>query len=187
MRNPNEPDQPTSLCSVAVLERSAMNSRIPVLLAAWCLVFLSGCYYPGRGFLESAFDLKMESRLPKPFDSDGKISPSGYTAKVEFYSALPQNGQNNVRLEVYDSNGKKVFDEMGSSWWHPGGSYQGRGKGELPTHTVISINGITDILEKREQGPVLYLTDDEELWKLHQKAEPSGSPNRLPPSAPGDR
>ena len=108
----------------------------------------------------------MESRLPKPFDSVGKIAPSGYTAKVEFYSPLPQNSQKNVRLEIYDPNGKKVFDEMGSSQWHPRGSYQGRGKSELPTHTVISINGVTDILEKRERGPVLHLTDDEELWKF---------------------
>jgi hypothetical protein len=185
--NPNKPDQLTSLRSAAVLERSAMNMRIPLLLTSWCLVFLSGCYYPGRGFLESAFDLKMESRLPKPFDSDGKIAPSGYTAKVEFYSPLPQNDQKNVRLAIYDPNGKKIFDEMGASWWHPSGSYQGGGKSELPTHTVISINGITDILEKREIGPILYLTDDEELWKFPQKAEPNGSPNLLPPSAPGDR
>ena len=184
---PNEPDQPASLRSAADFKRSAMNMRAPLLLTAWCLVFLSGCYYPGRGFLESAFDLKMESRLPKPFDSEGEIAPGGYMAKVEFYSPLPQNGQNDVRLVIYDPNGKKSFDEMGSSWWHPSGSYQGIGKSELPSHTVISIKGLTDILEKRESGPILYLTDDEELWKLAQKAEPSSSPNRLPPSAPSDR
>lgn len=159
--------------------------RIPHLLTSWCLIFLSGCYYPGRGFLESTFDLKMEARLPKPFDPDGKIAPEGYTAKVEFYS--PLNSQNNVRLTICDPNGKTVFDEMGSSWWHPSGSYQGRGKSELPTHTVISIKGITDIVEHRETGPVLYLTDDEELWRFRQKTGPSGSPNPLPPSAPRSR
>lgn len=158
--------------------------RIPLLLTYWSLIFLSGCYYPGRGFHESSFDLKMEKRLPKPFDPDGKIAPQGYSAKIEFYSG---NSQINVRLVVFDPNRKKIFDEMGTSWWHPSGSYQGRGHLEYPSHTVILINGIKDILEHRESGPILYLTDDEKFWKYSQKDDSSSSPNHLPPSVPGDR
>lgn len=142
--------------------------RIPLLLASWSLFFLTGCYYPDRGFHESSFDLMMEKRLPKPFDPNGKIAPKGYTAKIEFYS---ETSQINVRLVVFDPNRKKIFDEMGTSWWHPSGSYQGRGHLEYPSHTVILINGIKDILEHRESGPILYLTDDEKLWKYSQKVD----------------
>ena len=149
--------------------------RIPLLLTSWSLIFLTGCYYPGRGFHESSFDLKMEERLPKPFDPDEKIAPKGYTAKIEFYSG---NSQINVRLVVFDPNRKKIFDEMGTSWWHPSGSYQGSGHLEYPSHTVILINGIKDILEHRESGPILYLTDDVKLWKYSQKDDSRSEINK---------
>ena len=88
-------------------DKKKLGMRIPLLLTSWSLIFLTGCYYPGRGFHESSFDLKMEKRLPKPFDPDEKIAPKGYTAMIEFYSG---NSQINVRLVVFDPNRKKIFD-----------------------------------------------------------------------------
>jgi len=117
----------------------------------------------------------MEERLPKPFDPDEKIAPKGYRAKIEFYSG---NSQINVRLVVFDPNRKKIFDEMGTSWWHPSGSYQGSGHLEYPSHTVILINGIKDILEHRESGHILYLTDEVKLWKYSQKDDSRSEINK---------
>jgi hypothetical protein len=122
---------------------------------------LTACYEPGRGYLESQFDLVLDSRLPKFFDPTSHISPVGYKARVKFYSS-PES----VRVTIFDPAGHTVFDKHGKSWWHPKGFQPGHGQSETyPNHTVVSFDGVLDIFEKRQEGPVLHLTDDAELWR----------------------
>lgn len=138
-----------------------MRLRIAIFL----FLCLSCCYVPGRGYHESSFDLVLESRLPKFVDPDGHKSPSGYKAKVDFYSS-----PSSVRFRIWDPAGRKVFDKHGESWWHPKGQQPGQGKPPVyPNHTVVSFDGVVDILEARKPEPVLYLTDDKELWESFER------------------
>jgi hypothetical protein len=101
------------------------------------------------------------SRLPKFADPDARKSPSGYKAKVDFYSS-----PNSVRFRLWDSGGKQTVDKTGQFWWHPKGVQPGQGKDQVyPNHIVVSVDGIVDILEQRAPEPVLYLTDDKTLWE----------------------
>jgi len=45
-----------------------------------------------------------------------------------------------------------------------GGQPEGTPKG-YPRYKVVTINGITDIIELRRMEPVFYMTDDPGVWK----------------------
>jgi hypothetical protein len=135
------------------------------LIAIFLLIVLSGCYVPGRGYHESSFDLVLESRLLKFIDPDGRKSPRGYKAIVDFYSS-----PNSVRFRVWDPAGKNIFDKHGEFWWHPKGLQPGQGKDPVyPNHVVVSFDGVVDITEQRKPEPVLYFTDDKKLWESFQR------------------
>ena len=133
-----------------------MHSR--VLIAIVFTAGLSACYVPGRGYAESQFDLVLDSRLPKFFDPAGHISPTGYKARVEYYSS-----PDSVRVIIYDPSGHKVFDKQDKVSWHPLDDKE-HPAAHYPNHTVVSFDGIVDIFEQRKAEPFEYLSDDKILW-----------------------
>jgi len=54
----------------------------------------------------------MESRLPKFIDSSGRLSPKGYTARVELYGS-----PDTARVIIIDPQHRTVFDQRGSLRW----------------------------------------------------------------------
>ncbi len=126
--------------------------------AAFALVLLAGSSC--SRFPESQFTLRMGSRLPKFIDSSAAQSPSGYTARVEFYSS-----PDSVRVVVTNPERRTIFDQHGAFRWHPRNSYQGRGQITYPSHIVISFPSGHDIFEQRAPEPILQLSDDPALWQ----------------------
>jgi len=112
---------------------------------------------------ESQFTLRMKSRLPKFIDSSVTRSPSGYTARVEFYSS-----PDSTRVIVIDPQHHTIFDQRGGFRWHPRDSYQGRGEIAYPSHMVVSFPSGVDIFEKRAPESILYISDDPALWQSLQ-------------------
>ena len=110
-------------------------------------------------FPESEFTLRMESRLPKFIDSSGRLSPKGYTARVELYGS-----PDTARVIIIDPQHRTVFDQRGGLRWHPRDSYQGHGQILCPSHIVVSFPSGEDIFEQRAMEPILYLSDDPVLW-----------------------
>jgi hypothetical protein len=110
-------------------------------------------------FPESQFTLRMDSQLPKFLDPNSTRSPEGYTARVEFYDSPKP-----ARVTVTDPQHHTIFDQRGTFRWHPRDSYQGRGQIVYPSHIVVSFPSGEDIFEQRTSEPVLYLSDDAELW-----------------------
>lgn len=136
-----------------------MKKAFVILLIFGALsALIYSCYDPMSGFRESAFTLELDSRLPRSVDGKGTVDPKGYRARVEFYSS-------GVRLVVVDPHGRKMYDHMGASSWHPIHASEQNPGLKYPCYTVISIDGVKDILEHREEGPVLHLTDDPKLWE----------------------
>jgi hypothetical protein len=132
-----------------------MRSSFAILLA----VLLTSCYVPGRGFVESEFDLVFESRFPKFFHPPPNAKLADYRARVVCYSSPATE-----RVIIMDRSGRKVFDQTCPFRWHPSDSYQGFGQIVYPSHTVVSFPSGMDILEQRALEPKLFLTDDRKLW-----------------------
>jgi hypothetical protein len=127
-------------------------------LAILLLAALLGCYQPGRGYIESEFDLVLDSRFPKFFDAPVGASPRDYKARVTYYSSP------SVRVVIRDRAGRTVFDQQGAVRWHPLDDKEQHPAGHYPNHTVVSFGDRVDIFEQRQPEPLEYLSDDKVLW-----------------------
>ena len=144
---------------------------------AFLSLLLVGCYVPGRGFVESEFELVLKDRLPRFFHAPENAQASEYSARVTCYSGSSGYTE---RVVIRDRSGRVVFDETCPLQWHP--LSNGRhAAGHYPSYTVVSFDSGTDIFEQRALEPKLYLCDDKQVWDMLPKA-PNQSSEPTPQS-----
>jgi hypothetical protein len=119
-----------------------------------------GCEY----FPESTFELARESRLPKWITIPPGLTRDDVSITMSLYDSL---WGSDVKFTLQDKKKKtltKVYGEV-----------KGRGALELknpplgfppgyPAYEVITVNGITDIIEHRKMEPIFYVTDEPAVW-----------------------
>ena len=135
------------------------------------------------GCMESSFVLAPESRLPRWFEVPEGMTRSELRVTMDYY--INPDGQEAVfKLYVKDS-----FFRVNKVTGVPRGLYPiklknppaGFPKG-YPSYEVITVNGITDIIEHRKMEPIFYVTDDPKIWRefgVEQTRTGGGSP-RVP-------
>ncbi len=114
---------------------------------------------------ESTFELASESRLPKWITLPPELTRADVSITMSYYN-MPWGG--NAVFILQDARGQtrtKVRGKtrgLGPSYLkHPP---QGFPSG-YPSYEVITVNGITDIIEHRKMEPIFYVTDDPTVWK----------------------
>lgn len=126
------------------------------------ILVLSGC-------LESSFDLAKESRLPKWFDVPEDANRADYSVQMDLHSTL-SGGKAVFKL---NKSGKILSVKKYSVTTDDQPSIrtvqlidppEGSPK-DYPRYKVVTINGITDIVELRRMEPVFYMTDDPAVWE----------------------
>ncbi len=132
---------------------------IRVILTVFMATGISGC-------MESSFILAPESRLPKWFDVPEGLLRNELKVTMDYY-AYPGQRIANFTLQKDDSffRLKKVTGIARGK--HPlklDNPPEGFPKG-YPSYEVITVDGITDIIEHRKMEPVFYMTDDPAVWK----------------------
>ena len=133
-------------------------SKLAILFVVFCL---AGC-------LESSFELSDSSRFPKWFNSID-IKHDNLTVKMDLHSTF--NGSKNV-IKLYEKGSvfplKKITitsDAQPSILCRELKEHsKGFPKG-YPCYMVITINGITDVIELQRMEPYFYMTDDEAVWE----------------------
>jgi hypothetical protein len=131
-------------------------------VAIWIVVFgavsgsaIIGCQY----FPESTFELASESRLPTFVTLSPGLTRADVSLEMSYYvkpwgrSAtfiLRSGGRILAKL-----NGKQKGSEPLQLKNPPPGFPHG-----YPSYEVITVNGITDIIEHRKMEPIFYVTDD---------------------------
>ena len=144
---------------------------------AFLSLLLVGCYVPGRGFVESEFELVLKDRLPRFFHAPENAQASEYSARVTCYSGSSGYTE---RVVIRDRSGRVVFDETCPLQWHP--LSNGRhAAGHYPSYTVVNFDSGTDIFEQRALEPKLYLCNDKQVWDMLPKA-PNQSSEPTPQS-----
>lgn len=115
------------------------------------------------GCLESSFVLAPESRLPKWFEVPSGMTRSELKVTLDYYST----GESVFKLYKKGSFFalKKVTEIPRSPHLNylknpPAGFPKG-----YPIYKVITVNGITDIIEHRKMEPIFYVTDDPNIWR----------------------
>lgn len=118
------------------------------------------------GCMESSFILAPESRLPKWFDVPEGLSRDELKVTMAGY-VYPGK-----RVAVFRLQEDKSFFSLKKVTGIARGSYPlklknpppGFPKG-YPSYEVITVDGITDIIEHRKMEPIFYVTDDPAIWK----------------------
>jgi hypothetical protein len=114
---------------------------------------------------ESTFELASESRLPKWITIPPGLTRADVSITMTYYSVM---WGNDATFILQDTKGKIRTKVNGKT--------RGRGTNYLkhtppgfspgyPSYSVITVNGITDIIEHRKPEPIFYITDDPAVWK----------------------
>ena len=120
-----------------------------------------GCEY----FPESTFQLASESRLPKWITLPPGLTRADVSITMSYYvkpwgrsaTFILQDVKGQILTKVY---GKERGLEPLQLKHPPQGFPPG-----YPAYEVITVNGITDIVEHRKMEPIFYITDDPAVWK----------------------
>jgi hypothetical protein len=129
------------------------------MIAASSLSLLSCGYFP-----ESTFELARESRLPKWSTLPSGLSRADVTVKMSYY--INSSGSTAAFI-LLDAKKQKLAEEKSTKLGkepilrktpQPGFSTG------YPAYEVITVNGITDIVEHRKMEPIFYMVDDPAVW-----------------------
>jgi hypothetical protein len=114
---------------------------------------------------ESTFELSSESRLPKWIALPPGLARADVSLSMSYYTA-PWGGS--ARFTLRDTKGQQLTKLSGKlrglgplQLKHPP---QGFPPG-YPSYEVITVNGITEIIEHRKPEPVFNITDGSAVWK----------------------
>jgi hypothetical protein len=143
-----------------------MNRLFIAILAAACLT-LHGCEH----LPESSFELARESRLPKWFTLPPGVLRQDVTVTMKYY--IKPSGRistfillNMKRQKLAVVNGtQKGLEPLKLKNTRPGFPPG------YPLYEIVTVNGVTEIIEHRQMEPIFYITDDPAVW-----AELGGNP-----------
>src|SRR4051794_13634206 len=138
-----------------------MRSKLRCLLLA--VIFLAGC----GAFPSSNYELAPESRLPRWVRLREGLSSADVRVAIWFY-APPLDSGNTVVDFVDRRNGRRLARVTGNAVEHPAST------SSYPRWSIVSINGVVEVLEFRQVEPIFYITDDSIL--VQQAIEASKSP-----------
>jgi hypothetical protein len=125
------------------------------IVALACLV-LDGC---GR-FPESSFSLASESRLPKWFSLSPNQERTNVTVTMDYY--IDSSG-GTATFTLRDTSGavlSKVTDKQIGLEPLQRKAKQPDYPAGYPSYEIITVGGITEIVEHRKMEPIFYVTDD---------------------------
>jgi hypothetical protein len=130
-------------------------------IVALTILGSAGCEW----FPESTFELASESRLPKWITLPPGLTRADASMTMNYY-VMPW-GRSSVFI-LKDAKGQvrtKLRGKdrgLGPSYLkHPPPGFPPG----YPAYEVITVNGITDIIEHRKMEPIFYVTDDPAVWK----------------------
>ena len=135
-----------------------MKINVRVFILIFFTLTLSGC-------LESSFVLSPDSRIPKWFDMPVGKSRSELKVTADYHSTF--DGGEGI-FKLYDNSHffciQKVTASTKDGNWPQSVQLQSSQEG-YPRYKVVSINGITDVIELRKMEPIFYVTDDPAILK----------------------
>jgi hypothetical protein len=139
--------------------------HIDKLLLLFVALTIAGSAIGCEWFPESTFELASESRLPKWITLPPGLTRADVSITMSYY-VMPWGGSATFLLK----------DTKGQIRTKVNGKVPGLGPNQLkhppsgfplgyPAYEVITVNGITEIIEHRKPEPIFYITDDPAVWK----------------------
>ena len=132
--------------------------RAILLTIVFAFLAMRACEY----FPESSFELASESRLPKFIDIPPGNARSDILVTMKYY--VKPWGRTATFI-VSNKKGQEIEKLDGSLKGYepltiPPGMPQSH-----PTYEIITVGGITDVIEHRKMEPIFYVTDEPTVFK----------------------
>ena len=129
-----------------------------VLKKAFAAALLLSCQCL-TGCAESSFELAKDSRLPRWFSLQAGLTRSDVTLTMDYYISWIGKGRT-ARLTLRDSHEHRLASKDGTLAGMMPIAIPGIGDGTYPSYELITVNGVSEVIEHRRMEPVFYLTDD---------------------------
>jgi hypothetical protein len=139
--------------------------RIDKFLLFFVALTIAGSAIGCEWFPESTFEIASESRLPKWISlppglvrADVSITMSYYVkpwGRSATFMLKEKNGQILTKANAKVKGSQPLYLKHPPLGFPPG----------YPSYEVITLNGITEIIEHRKMEPIFYITDDPAVWK----------------------
>ena len=142
-----------------------MTRRVDKFLPFFVALIIVGLVIGYAWFPESTFELASESRLPKWITLPPGLTRADVSITMSYY-IMPWGSS--ATFTVQDTKGqtlKKVDGKVKGleplELNHPPPGFPPG----YPAYEIITVKGITDIIEHRKMEPIFYITDDPVVWK----------------------
>lgn len=135
--------------------------RLSILILTVACLSLLGCDL----FPESTFELASESRLPKWFALPKGLSRSDVTVTMSYY--VRPSGRT-ATFTLLNAKKQKLAEVKGIQAGLEPLTLKKSRPGfppDYPSYEIITVNGVTEIIEHRQMEPIFYITDDPAVWK----------------------
>jgi hypothetical protein len=136
-------------------------SRVALWIAAFGAVIASvatGCQY----FPESSFELANESRLPRFMTLPQGLTRADVSITMSYY-VKPWG-----RTATFTMQDSKVTGKLKCSEPFRLRKAAGESASDYPSYELVTVNGISEVIEHRKMEPVFYISDDPEVQKAIQ-------------------
>jgi hypothetical protein len=136
-------------------------SRVALWIAAAAAVIASaatGCQY----FPESSFELANESRLPRFMSLPQGLTRAEVSITMSYY-VKPWG-----RTATFTMQGRKVTGKLKCSEPFRLKKAMEESASDDPYYELVTVNGISEVIEHRKMEPVFYISDDPEVQKAIQ-------------------
>jgi hypothetical protein len=134
-----------------------MRMSVAILLITACAL-MTGCNGP-----ESSFDLAKSSRLPKWFTLPPGAQRKDISVRMDCY--IRRNARDAVFTVKNSKIGEKKEVDGDVRGLYPPVLKDMQNEHGYPAYEVITVNGVSDIVEFRQMEPIFYMTDDPRVWK----------------------
>lgn len=134
--------------------------RILIATFAAACLSLFGC----ERLPESSFEIARESRLPRWFSLPPGLSRSDVTVVMNYY--VKSSGRTSTFI-LLDSKRQKLAEVKGTQKGFEPLQLKTPPSGfppDYPSYEIVTVNGITEIIEHRQMEPIFYITDDPAVW-----------------------
>jgi hypothetical protein len=142
-----------------------MTRRVDKFLLLFVALVIASSTIGCAWFPESTFELASESRLPKWITLPPGLTRADVSITMSYY-IMPWGSS--ATFTVQDTKGqtlKKVDGKVKGleplELNHPPPGFPPG----YPAYEIITVKGITDIIEHRKMEPIFYITDDPAVWK----------------------
>jgi hypothetical protein len=142
-----------------------MTRRVDKFLLVFVALIIAGSTIGCAWFPESTFELASDSRLPKWITLPPGLSRVDVSITMSYY-IMPWGSsatfilQNTKGQTLKKVEGKVKGLEPLQLKHPPPGFPPG-----YPSYEIITVNGMTDVIEHRKPEAIFYVTDDPTVWK----------------------